>query len=144
MESWILWFHPSGKNTELVLSSAYCPMITVWENYAMPIVSASSSSLNFFFRERTKTKSYRFKMIVWPKWKFFFRRRVRPSISRQLLCYGQKSTTYGKGALLCVLHSGWRPIHFQWFQRQQHNLPVKVLCNCGWRERDEMRERCRI
>ena len=52
----------------------------------------------------------------WPKWKFFFRRRLCRK-SRPLLCYGQKSTTYGKGALLCVLHLGWRPIHFQWFQR---------------------------
>ena len=107
------------------IQSPYCP-ITRWENYAMvPIVSFFINfelffSLSLAIAIARAAVPVKPRVIVWrwwwPKWKFFFRRRLCRK-SRPLLCYGQKSTTYGKGALLCVLHLGWRPIHFQWFQR---------------------------
>ena len=131
------------------IQSFYCP-ITRWENYAMlPIVSFFINFELFFLslacnrnRSRSsstrKTKSYRLKneddddlsensssvvVSVESLVRFYVMAKSRPPTEKVLYFV---SSIWGDAL----------SIFSDFNARQQHNLPVKVLCNCGWRERD--------
>ena len=107
---------------------------------------ASSSTLNFFSCNRNrsrssstrKTKSYRLKneddddlsensssvvVSVESLVRFYVMAKSRPPTEKVLYFV---SSIWGDAL----------SIFSDFNARQQHNLPVKVLCNCGWRERD--------
>ena len=133
-----------GKNTVLLLSyhtvrklcnAAYCELLHQLWTFFLSLACNRNRSRS---SSTCKTKSYRLKneddddlsensssvvVSVESLVRFYVMAKSRPPTEKVLYFV---SSIWGDAL----------SIFSDFNARQQHNLPVKVLCNCGWRERD--------